>query len=270
MSLPVTLHVYDLGRGQLKAAGTHWAGAFHAAVEVNGKEWSFGAAEKGTGVFSNAPRKCTMHTYKESIPMGDTALDAAAIDSLLVDLGKEWSGSSYDLLHKNCCHFADHFCVSLGVGGTPPWLNRAANAGAGLVDGAESLKNSLDHLRPVVADTGEAVENAIGRLDSKFRVSERLMSVETRAVERMSALNQRLVQHPLFAEASRLSFDEVMVKGDAGLSLLASELAVWKMYAKVRLEGSFWLLALFLNPIFLWCMTAESHDTSLPRSPTEG
>ena len=62
MGLPVTLHVYDLGRGQLKAIGTHWAGAFHSAVEVNDREWSFGATDKGSGVFSNAPRGCTMHT----------------------------------------------------------------------------------------------------------------------------------------------------------------------------------------------------------------
>ena len=62
MGLPVTLHVYDLGRGQLKAIGTHWAGAFHSAVEVNGSEWSFGATDDGSGVFSNAPRGCTMHT----------------------------------------------------------------------------------------------------------------------------------------------------------------------------------------------------------------
>ena len=62
MGLPVTLHVYDLGRGQLKAVGTHWAGAFHSAVEVNDREWSFGATDQGSGVFSNAPRGCTMHT----------------------------------------------------------------------------------------------------------------------------------------------------------------------------------------------------------------
>eukprot|EP01043_Picozoa_sp_COSAG02_P079374 COSAG02_NODE_18331_length_945_cov_1.197400_1_plen_59_part_00 len=58
----MTLHVYDLGRGQLKAIGTHWAGAFHSAVEVKGCEWSFGATDNGSGVFSNAPRGCTMHT----------------------------------------------------------------------------------------------------------------------------------------------------------------------------------------------------------------
>ena len=81
--------------------------------------------------------------YKESIPMGETALDSADIDELLADMSREWAGSSYDLLHKNCCHFADALCTALGVGGTPPWLNRAAHAGAGLLDGAESLKNSL-------------------------------------------------------------------------------------------------------------------------------
>jgi hypothetical protein len=183
--------------------------------------------------------------------MGETALDSADIDELLADMSREWAGSSYDLLHKNCCHFADALCTALGVGGTPPWLNRAAHAGAGLLDGAESLKNSLRQLNPVVAETGEAVEAALGRLDSKFRLSERLMSVESQAVDQMSAFNQKLVQHPAFAEACRVSFDKVVVDGDAGISLLGTELAVWMMYAKVRPErdhlGS---SAMSLNPCF--------------------
>jgi hypothetical protein len=170
--------------------------------------------------------------------MGDTALDVGAIDELLADLSREWAGSSYDLLHKNCCHFADALCVALGVGGTPPWLNRAAHAGAGLLDGAESLKNSLHQLNPVVVETGEAVETALGRLDSRFRVSERMLSIETQAVDRMSAFNQKLVQHPAFAQACRMSFDRVVVDGDAGISPLGTELAVWMMYAKVRPERS--------------------------------
>ena len=166
--------------------------------------------------------------------MGVTALDEVAVAELLAGMSREWTGSSYDLLHKNCCHFADALCVALGVGGAPPWLNRAANAGAGLVDGAESLKNSLQQLNPVAADTGEAVEKVLERLDSRFRLSERLLAIEARAVDRMSAFNQKLVQHPVFAEACRVSFEKVIVDGDAGVSPLGAELAVWVMYAQLN------------------------------------
>ena len=231
MPFAVTLHVYDLGQGQLKAVGTHWAGAFHSGVEVNGKEWSFGGTDQGTGVFSNAPRGCTMHSYKESIAIGETALSAEAIDSLLQQMASEWAGSSYDLLHKNCCHFADALCISLGVGGVPPWVNRAAQTGAGLVDGAETLKKGAaalaEDMQPVVAETGEAVEKALSRLDSKFHVSERILSVEGQALDRYTdRLSSSQLNSPssfLFVFGAIFGFDwlvdpEVTANGDPRLA----------------------------------------------------
>jgi hypothetical protein len=97
----VTVHVYDLGRGQLKAVGSHWAGLFHSGVEIYGREYSFGMTAAGqSGVFENAPRGCTMHTYKESISMGRSVLGADAVAALLGRLREEWTGDRYDLLHR--------------------------------------------------------------------------------------------------------------------------------------------------------------------------
>ena len=129
MGYVVTLHVYDLGAGQLAGVGSHVGGAFHAAVEINGVEWSYGGADAGTGVFSCEPRGCTMHRYKESIAMGETAMGPKDVDGLVQQMSGEWPGASYDLLHRNCCHFAEGFCVSLGVGAIPTWVNRAAKTG---------------------------------------------------------------------------------------------------------------------------------------------
>lgn len=138
---PVTLHVYDLGVTDLapatlaqvnKLCRIAGAGAFHAAVEVYGKEWSFGHTEEGTGIFSCEPTKCDVHKYREGIAMGHTALTRKEVVELLSSLEAEWLGQQYDLLWRNCCHFSDAFCRRLGVGPIPAWVTNLAGAGATL------------------------------------------------------------------------------------------------------------------------------------------
>ena len=43
-----------------------------------------------------------------------------------------YPGGDYDLLRRNCCHFADDFARRLGVGGIPSWIMRLAKIGAGV------------------------------------------------------------------------------------------------------------------------------------------
>ena len=81
---PVWLHVYDVGHAKaiqrVDKVVQDWLGVggiFHGAVEVYGHEWSFGATRRpATGVFCCAPRGCPMHTYRQSIYMGDCGLSA--------------------------------------------------------------------------------------------------------------------------------------------------------------------------------------------------
>lgn len=63
-----------------------------------------------------------MYKYRESIPLGMTALDQQKVRSILVGMSKEWPGNSYDLLAKNCNHFCDELSRRLGVGPIPGWL----------------------------------------------------------------------------------------------------------------------------------------------------
>eukprot|EP00931_Biecheleriopsis_adriatica_P077242 TRINITY_DN50846_c0_g1_i1.p1 TRINITY_DN50846_c0_g1~~TRINITY_DN50846_c0_g1_i1.p1 ORF type:complete len:565 (+),score=100.96 TRINITY_DN50846_c0_g1_i1:29-1696(+) len=133
VSSPVTLHIYDLGSKLsgvnvlAKAIGT---GAFHAGVEIYGREWSYGGTDGGTGVFHNPPRGCTAHSYRESIAMGFTSMTKQEVDKLILELAKEWQGPSYDLLRHNCCHFSDALCIRLGVGPVPSWVTSLAGVGA--------------------------------------------------------------------------------------------------------------------------------------------
>jgi hypothetical protein len=54
-------------------------GVFHGAVEVNGKEWSYGYCDAGSGVYACLPKLNPQYTYRESIPMGVTALSLAQV-----------------------------------------------------------------------------------------------------------------------------------------------------------------------------------------------
>lgn len=146
---PVTLNIYDLhGNGRsifngmnvlLRAAGT---GVFHVGVEVFNREWSFGHKEGGgTGVYSSAPRESELHSYRESVVMGDTDLAEYEVERLIKRMCYRWTGDSYDILNRNCCHFCDELCMELHVErpsfvGLPEWLNSMLAAGATLRDPA--------------------------------------------------------------------------------------------------------------------------------------
>lgn len=78
-------------------------------------EWSFGFCEQGTGVFSCPSGKNPMYTYRECIVLGSTNCSIFKVNQILRELSREWPGSSYDLLAKNCNHFCDEFCERLGV-----------------------------------------------------------------------------------------------------------------------------------------------------------
>ena len=105
----------------------HIGGVFHGAVQVYGKEWSFGGTRVNkSGVFACKPKGCPMHTYKQSIYMGDCKKTPEEVHAILTKMKDEWMGPDYDLLRKNCCSFSDAFCIALGVGPIPMWVHRLA------------------------------------------------------------------------------------------------------------------------------------------------
>jgi len=131
----VTLHIYDVFSNTavagvnmvFRAVGT---GAFHAGVEVYGREWSYGYTPDCTGLFVCPPKGCTAHAYRESVPMGDTFMSKHDVDELIEEVSNIWVGYEYDLLRHNCCHFADDLCKRLGVGPVPSWVTSLAGVGA--------------------------------------------------------------------------------------------------------------------------------------------
>lgn len=180
MPTAVTLHIYDvttegavsiINKG-LRAMGT---GAFHAAVEVLGSEWSYGFLDEGTGVFDCEPKQCEMHQYRESLPMGDTSLSEKQIKEVLDRLSAEWPGSEYDLLRKNCCSFSNTLCMELGVGPIPAWVTNLAAAGATLrVDKAsEGAAMMVGGAATAVSTAAIIAAAKAGEFDEKTQASAR-------------------------------------------------------------------------------------------------
>jgi hypothetical protein len=137
-SAPVFINVYELGHGALVRSINavsrdvlSQGGIFHIGVEIYGKEWSFGATLSSmSGVFPCLPRLCSMHSYRETVYLGDCAKSEDEVRSIVRGIRPQWSGNSYNWLHKNCTHFASEFCDLLGIGELPRWTHKLADVGA--------------------------------------------------------------------------------------------------------------------------------------------
>ena len=137
----VTLNVYDLadiglgvdigdalGAFNKHLLGTWQVGVFHAGVEISGVEYSFGYCERGTGVYSCEPRGAYGAKFRTKIEMGRAGPEVSVIEQRLSRLVRIWSGASYAIVSRNCCHFCDALCLELGVGAVPAWVNGLAES----------------------------------------------------------------------------------------------------------------------------------------------
>merc|ERR1712196_431310 len=84
-----------------------------------------------------------------------------SIATIISNLIEEYPGEDYDLLRRNCCHFADDFCRRLGVGGIPGWIHRLARVGAGvatMLEAAQSVGNQVSGIPRSFSTTLNAPE----------------------------------------------------------------------------------------------------------------
>mmetsp|Transcript_27106 Transcript_27106/g.68203 ORF Transcript_27106/g.68203 Transcript_27106/m.68203 type:complete len:286 (-) Transcript_27106:388-1245(-) len=164
--MEVTLNIYDVTNTTNEQANAvimrvnnvtrdfSMGGVFHGAVELNGKEWSFGYCDDGSGVYACLPKLNPQYTYRESVPMGVTALTLPQVNAVLQELRLRWQGNTYDLLGRNCCHFCEEFCSKLGVGPVPAWLNRFAY-------GAEATVNAIHSTYTQIQWLGNSIASAV-------------------------------------------------------------------------------------------------------------
>lgn len=171
--LPVRLHIYDVSHEDTimqinhvfarKDSSFKFGGAFHVGVEVNNMEWCFGFSQSDTkpGVACIMPRSHPNHRFRQTVFLGYSKLSADAVANVISDLLEQYPGPDYDLLTRNCCHFADDFCCRLGVGHIPGWIHRFADIGTHVVDILQTASVLRSQVRVALRRTNTGKPRAV-------------------------------------------------------------------------------------------------------------
>merc|ERR1719410_1996282 len=165
----VFCNIYDLGDSDVTCAindvltgGSKMliGGLFHVGIEVFGTEWSFGQTEEDrSGVFSLAPRSFTQHTYRTTVPLGETGMSMQEAQEVTDRLSKQWKGNEYDIIHKNCLNFANRLCRELGVREIPGWVDRVPQVASTIATTAGEVEDTVLDALPDDELVGQVAED---------------------------------------------------------------------------------------------------------------
>jgi len=122
----VMLNIYDLSElnEHVHALGV---GVYHSGIVVGGREYTFGG---GAGIFDHEPKGAPNCKFRESIELGDFEGSERDLARALDELKGEFLPNSYNMLTKNCNHFANAFSQSLLSKPIPGYVNRLAYLGS--------------------------------------------------------------------------------------------------------------------------------------------
>lgn len=210
----VLLNVYDVSQTDLLERVNRIAtannsmligGVFHAGVEVYGKEWSYGATDDDrSGVGACWPRTHPQHTYRATVPMGETSKTDQEVVVILRRLAAEWPGNRYDLIHNNCLSFCNVFLEELGQKRVPGWVDRAARVASNIDKTTKKIsadtKEVVQLVRTVTADLEEQVrglaedETRMETFDNLRRHSVEVVATASKNIERHAEVAQARAQ----------------------------------------------------------------------------
>jgi len=195
---PVFLHVYDVGHSSCistfnRASELAVGGVFHGAIQIFGKEYSFGGSKANqSGIFACNPTRCPMHTYRESVYLGDCYLPRGAVKAILNSMVSKWMGPTYDMLRKNCCTFSNEFAIELGVGEIPRWTHRLANLAASLKDTLHVESKTLESA--FSGEEHDADDAHVERYDLSTLLLEHVMAVRMQQAFRARKARERALE----------------------------------------------------------------------------
>lgn len=125
MPTKVYLNLYDLSPANeyLYSIGL---GLHHSGVEILGSEYSYAS---GAGIFEMPPKVAPGARFRTQIEMGAFDGGEALVKAALSELREEFGPDDYNLIRKNCNHFANALCWKIMRKNIPSHVNRLANIG---------------------------------------------------------------------------------------------------------------------------------------------